>query len=670
MSPSRFSPSNRGISVLEALITVVAVGIIAAGAYQAFSGTSEGSKLTKLESDVTTVNRAVKMYVASGGSLEGVTDPQTILNKLKTTRAGNAKEFAGLRGSMIDKRLAVELVEADEGGPRAVWQAEELRFKIAKSGNGVGRFFLDDQLATVDFGTEERDGSALDLDTNERAWIWAYEDSDSAPRPGPTVIPVSDGGSSGSSTAGSDTAGDGGDDGSPPGPGQLQPPNISPGGGEFDYGDFPLRVLISNPNPPVSSWIMVSIGGGPFSQYRGPIDVEPDTEIRAYVTGNPADWNRSLTTIETYTRESFPLDPPTITPSPTQFENGVDEILVTLTDPNPDGLSKIEFRVLNDTDGSTALSGEYSDPFSLRRSDFPDGATVYATAIGLEPFVVDSEEVNRPIPNAYVPEQLLTPQIALSSPVFSDSISQITITITNPNPAGSSQLRYAIRTPAGAYPAWDSHSVYGGPFTADVSNFPEGFYVQAYSDSLNESEYLDSDPAEAISTTEFFDVPIIGDVLFVVDASSSMNSDFGGVSRYEAAISELTSAIDRIPSNLKFNVAMFDADMHWVDGTWQLHEATEPNQQNMITQVQAVPNDSGTDYQVGLAYPIAFTPRPTQVIFLSDGRSDNDYSAELQDLVDNGIRVDTIGIGDLDDFDSLQEIATATGGTFNYVEEP
>jgi hypothetical protein len=40
---------------------------------------SEGSRLAKMESDIATLNGAVKTYVASGGDLSGAATPKRLL---------------------------------------------------------------------------------------------------------------------------------------------------------------------------------------------------------------------------------------------------------------------------------------------------------------------------------------------------------------------------------------------------------------------------------------------------------------------------------------------------------------------------------------------------------------------------------------------------------------
>ena len=178
-----------GYSLTEVLIAIAVIGIFAAIAMPSISGNRSSAETVKLQSDVKTINQAIQVYLANGGNLDGVTDPQAILNKLKTTRTvESAAKFAGLSDSMIDQRLAANMVNSGEAN-RAVWQADKLKFTIASVGMGVREFYLNEQLATVEISSEERQGSAVDYNV-DNGWIWAYSETAPTAAPGPTQIPV------------------------------------------------------------------------------------------------------------------------------------------------------------------------------------------------------------------------------------------------------------------------------------------------------------------------------------------------------------------------------------------------------------------------------------------------------------------------------------------------
>ncbi len=268
----------RGISLIEVIVTITIVGVLATIATQALN-LSEGTRESKLRTDVRTLNSAIAIYQANGGVLDGVTDAGEILTKLKTSRtAQSAARFVGLGGSMIDPRLVPRRLSDSEAGsavPRAVWDASRQRFEIADSGDGIKEFYLDDALAEVDFQTEARADSALSYNPDP-GWIWAYQDRAPDDYVEPTVVAVADD--------------------SPPvspppiaSPVPLRAPIFTPPGGAYPEDRFPLTVSISNPNPG-STWLMVSINGASFSRNDGLISATPDTLVRAYADGNPAEW--------------------------------------------------------------------------------------------------------------------------------------------------------------------------------------------------------------------------------------------------------------------------------------------------------------------------------------------------------------------------------------------
>lgn len=210
---------------------------------------------------------------------------------------------------------------------------------------------------------------------------------------------------------------------------------------------------------------------------------------------------------------------------------------------------------------------------------------------------------------------------------------------------------------------------YSGAFPASAGDYPDGFEVVAYAKSIT-AAFLDSSQASAATTSSFYGAPALGNVLFIVDASASMGKSFGSMTRFEATIIELVSAIKGLPGNSRFNVAMFDEGIHWTDGTFELHPATQFFKQRLISQVKRLDYDSGTNYSAALSLPPMFKPLPDQVILLSDGEpSDNSFLKELAKLVSLGVRIDTIGLNSSGNGRSvLQLIADETGGGLNLVE--
>ncbi len=549
----------RGLSLVEVLLTVSALGIIGALAVSRTTHIQDGVRHTKLEQDVKHINSAVKIYVANGGSFEGASAPQEILDRLKSNATDADKmQFVGITGSTLDKRVAVN-TGSKKTRSVAVWSPSSQQFNIVDFvDGGVTSFYLNEALASVDFQAVGREASTFSYG-EESGWIWDYEDKPTTSRGGPTVVTVEDP---------KDTT-------PPPVPVMLSAPAISPTGGSFPESDFPKTISVINPNDP-STWLLVSINGDPFAPYTGPITLADAGALVAYAAGDPTYW--------------------------------------------------------------------------------VDSANASASFAKLPPLP---------------PSQLTAPLIDLSSPQFNDSVSDITIAITNPNLAGSSSLYYSIVPQGGTHAEASTWDPATNALTVSATQYPDGFNVIAYAKSSDPSRYIDSWPADAFTTAEFYDIPVIGNVLFVLDASSSMGNSFGNTTRFKATVDELVQAIDKLPNNLKFNVAMFDSNIHWTDGSFTLHPANANNKQSLINQIQQLDHGSGTNYAAAFELPSLFSPVPEQVIFLSDGAPNNTpYQNLVSSLAAQGIRIDAIGL-DLDNSATsiLEQIVGLTGGSLVTVEE-
>ncbi len=115
--------NRNAFSLLESLFMISVVGVIMAFAIPYFGDVSLGTKEAKLMSDVATMNKAVKLYLANGGNLDGLSSPQEVIDKLKTSRA-NSETYAGLSGSMIDARLEAKTEPiANFSGDQVEWIA-------------------------------------------------------------------------------------------------------------------------------------------------------------------------------------------------------------------------------------------------------------------------------------------------------------------------------------------------------------------------------------------------------------------------------------------------------------------------------------------------------------------------------------------------------------------
>lgn len=562
---------KHGFTLIEVLAVVSAVGVISAIAFSSFGNIRDNAKHAKLNTDVATVNSAVKQFLTSGGSLDKLTKPQDIIDALKADTAEDVRStVTGFSGSSIDPRLKVVTGKAGNDQPVVTWSASDSTFVInPNGGSGILEFVLDENLADVDYG--KRISTATVSYNKDPGWIWAYQDSPATVPIGPSEIPVTN-------VPNAEI---------PPPMTKLSPPQISIGSGTFTEDQMPLTVYLSNPNDP-STWIMFSINDGPFSEYSGPITVTEATSVTAYA-------------------------------------EGVSNLWITSDD-------------------------------------------VHA-----------SYQVSPPPP----PENLSPPEIFLTATTFTDTISEITLSITNPNVAGSSDLYYSIVAPAVAHPQRTNWTRYSGPLLTSIVDFPDGYEIATYARSTDTARFIDSATSTAATTVEFLGISVTGDVLFVVDGSGSMRTDFGSSTRFEFTINKLIEVIELLPTSIRYNVAFFADGVHWTDGSNELKKATNPNKNATINSVGNIVADGrGTFYSAALSLPEQFTPLPKQVIMLSDGLpTDTGFLSKAEELAALGIRVDAVGLalsstdageGTSTEYSTnpLSEIARLTGGSYILLDKP
>lgn len=521
--------------MLEVLIVVAVIGIIAAVAMPSIGNLSNGVKENALVSDVATINRSIQAYIATGGDLKGISDPQVVLDKLKSRNDSSAAKISTtFSGSMIDKRLAVQYLtkqeKLDSDVPRAVWDKDEMIFKMVESGKGISQFFLDETLAEIDYGTETRDPGTFNYNKNA-GWVWNGVEKMPDTRAGITAIGTTDPTSSSPAAIVQ----------------SLNPPQIYPASGEYPESASPLNVTLYNPNPS-GTWMLYSLDGGPFKAYSGPFQITADTTIVAFSEGDPEHWTSSVQTSSSWTFKA-----------------------------------------------------------------------------------------------AAPPTTLASPLITLSSNEFNENTSSISYSLANPNPPGSSDIFYVLTDINAPVPPRAQWSLYQGSASAEHANYPDGFRISAYAKARQNTNYLNSNDATATTGSNFFGLPTAGDVLFVLDASGSMNGNFGSQTRWEAVVQETISSINSLTPADRFGVVAFSSSLKYNSGNI-LQSATQENKDTVIAALQGVTANGGTNYQVALSAALNFNPVPAEVFMLSDGQPNSqNYSTTTNELQSAGIIVNTIG---------------------------
>lgn len=312
-APASGSPKNgrprvsHGFSMLEVTTLIAILGVMATILVTMVGRQPVVVRETKLTSDVAALNSCVALYLADGGNLTGVTNPQTIIDRLKKPRAQSEwqRHSGASSGRLVDTRLKARITQSipRDGSRRARWNPQTFRFEMSgASGNAVTEFYLDDTLQSLDPGVDTtRKGSVVKYN-GARGWVWADSSAStiSYSQPGgtvgtgnsapfnpdeeaPTGTPPPDGGGSGG-------AGDGGSGGTPgggtgnPTPTKLPKPSINPSGGTFAYAAFPSSVTISANGAPAgeSSQLQYRVNGGGWVAYENsPVSLTPADLVEA-----------------------------------------------------------------------------------------------------------------------------------------------------------------------------------------------------------------------------------------------------------------------------------------------------------------------------------------------------------------------------------------------------
>lgn len=275
---------SRAFSLVE-LLVVLGLIVVGAGVGTAVVTKIQSTAMdAKLAEDVDQVNSAISLYLTGGGSLVGVTDPQAVVDRLKTvttTEDGNDREIMFAKRSMVDQRLVV--VDSDSAPQRGFWKWSRLH---ARYNAGLQRFEVVDQAADDTIhGFALDDARGADMISSERRhmvfrqakndpWVWDFDPSSTS---APTNLPTG--------VAGTDTTATVAPPAALTGAVRAQPPTFDPEPPQDVLNDYPLSVTLGNPNNTSISRVLYHLEPGPGLDmpYNGPITVDPGTKVVAFV---------------------------------------------------------------------------------------------------------------------------------------------------------------------------------------------------------------------------------------------------------------------------------------------------------------------------------------------------------------------------------------------------
>lgn len=293
----------------------------------------------------------------------------------------------------------------------------------AQSGDDVGiKAFTLDAVPPADGPAPLLEPNAPLLYAGTSTWIWDYEDASPLPHKGPTEIPVSETSDSTPSPV-PPTASPGPVTATIP----LSAPTFSIASGSYPITHFNLPLSLHNPNPPGSSDLYYSVDFGNWQLYTGTIRVAPGAVVAAQAIPKSDLYRSSRPVDQNYAALPANLLPPLIIPSRPEFGlfTGRD-ITVTLSNPNPSAISRIEYRVGGADEWKT-----YTGPFTLDRDNNPSGALVEARSVPIDPNYIASTETLRTL-------GVETPSIAgTTTGNFSNPTGEKNM-ITNLGPGGAS----------------------------------------------------------------------------------------------------------------------------------------------------------------------------------------------------------------------------------------
>jgi hypothetical protein len=250
---------------MEVLMTVSLIGLIAAVIIPSIGNVTTGVTRAKLASDVTSLNNAVSLYLAEGGNLDNVFNPQDVIDRLKTKlRDEDARRHVGpVSGRLVDVRLTARELTSSEiasGAPRAVWDATKKKFAIASQGRGVSVFYFDDEKANLPAQVESRKRSNMAYNGGN-GWIWAWGGNSELVPAAISSFVVN----------------------TPPDPAPLGG-NSGSGGGTGTSGTarFPNSILVgAGGADPAVSVLQYRLNSGPWQPYATNLSVAPGTRVFA-----------------------------------------------------------------------------------------------------------------------------------------------------------------------------------------------------------------------------------------------------------------------------------------------------------------------------------------------------------------------------------------------------
>ena len=155
-------------------------------------------------------------------------------------------------------------------------------------------------------------------------------------------------------------------------------------------------------------------------------------------------------------------------------------------------------------------------------------------------------------------------------------------------------------------------------------------------------------------------------VVYVVDASTSMNRPYGGEAktRFGQMKIELAKSVLSLKAEQQFFIIFFNEHANPMPAEG-LENAFPQNQQRYLSWVASVPAIGLTDPRPSLSLALSFNP--DVVYLLTDGAFPRDVQSDLGSLRQQRVQINTIAFGDPKAEKSLKPLALKNRGRFAFV---
>lgn len=159
-------------------------------------------------------------------------------------------------------------------------------------------------------------------------------------------------------------------------------------------------------------------------------------------------------------------------------------------------------------------------------------------------------------------------------------------------------------------------------------------------------------------------------IIYIIDKSASMVTDYSGKSKLEMAKIAAFSSIEMLNPNDHVGIMVFDSQFEWLVPVTRARE-----RQAIADRLSRVKEGGGTILYPALerAFQVLqrFESQRKHIIILSDGETDKaDFESLVRNMGKEGISVSTVCIGSHSDVELMRSISRWGGGRYYYTDRP